>query len=435
MLGFTVMGGCGPVVAVDTSESSTETESDDAGLPVTPTTDGDSDVPTTGTTTGESQPTTRGEESSSSDSGATESESEGSGTTGEPDLACPEDDWPSDGSEVVLEHSVSSVDAWTFAGNGETHFTFLSEESAIPGELSRGIRAEDAAPEPGTIGFGAAMSSMSAEPFLGQRVRMRAWVGRNDVAGQGNLWLRFDGPGFQYLDNGSDQPRYGTSRDWELEEIVMDVPDNATNIAFGSLLIGSGTILVNDPTFEIVSDDVPTTQPNQRRPEGAQLCGGELGRFVEERVHILRPESWARLADATTGELARDERVRYDEVPSVRMSGDLGGAFGGVLLWASQREGQRLRLTVSIRAEGFSGEARLVFSSLEGENLVAHQSTPLQLDDRWQAYSVVTEIPVGVGLMGSRVGVTFAGASGDVWVGYGVVEQVTDDVPLSELAQ
>jgi len=410
------VGACGPAVATD--GRGTDAEGSTSGAPAG-STGGESvgsSTLTTEMTTGQ-PPGTSGLETGDSSSGDE--------TTGASELMCPEDDWPTDGSEVIESAGGSSVEQWMFTGDGSSYYTYLSADTAVPGEESRGLRTDELDPD----GFGVLLDTMSAKPFVGQRVRMRAWVARSEVEKSANVWLRVDGAGLEILDNGTDRPGYGTSTDWALEDVVVDVPQGANQLVFGSLLIGPGTILVNDPTFEIVSEDVPTTQPNLRRPAEADVCLADLGPAADELVHIARTETWAASSPEAVGALERDQTVTFDGVPTAHASGAIDGLFAGFLSWSDQRAGQRLRLTVPIRAEEFAGEVRLVFMT-EGETASAYQSEVIVPQQAWGTYSVVAQVPEDVP-NGSVIGVVATGR-GDLWLGYGRVERVGPEVPLSE---
>ncbi|MEW6497735.1 MAG: hypothetical protein AB1589_35315 [Cyanobacteriota bacterium] len=47
--------------------------------------------------------------------------------------------------------------------------------------------------------------------------------------------------------------------DWTQYHIVLDVPENASKIAFGVLLAGVGRVWSDDLQFEVVGQDVSTT--------------------------------------------------------------------------------------------------------------------------------------------------------------------------------
>ena len=46
---------------------------------------------------------------------------------------------------------------------------------------------------------------------------------------------------------------------WKKYEIVLDVPQQATNLAYGALLDGTGEIWISDLSFETVDRNVPVT--------------------------------------------------------------------------------------------------------------------------------------------------------------------------------
>jgi hypothetical protein len=104
------------------------------------------------------------------------------------------------------------------------------------------------------------MQTFSAESFRGKRVRMSGFVSAKDVADWAGLWMRIDGPKSQMLgfDNMQQRAVKGT-RDWQKYEIVLDVPDEASEIAFGLLLTGKGQVWMDDLKFEVVGKEVPTT--------------------------------------------------------------------------------------------------------------------------------------------------------------------------------
>ena len=83
----------------------------------------------------------------------------------------------------------------------------------------------------------------------------------NDWAG---VWLRVDGPveGNQpkilAFDNMQDRPIKGTT-DWARVEIVLDVPREAKDMAFGIMLSRDGEVWLDDLKFDVVKKSVPVT--------------------------------------------------------------------------------------------------------------------------------------------------------------------------------
>lgn len=123
-------------------------------------------------------------------------------------------------------------------------------------------------------GFGTLMQEMSPEDYAGKRLRMTMWV-KSEKAFGVQPWLRIDGPqphqplGF---DNCFERRLTGT-RDWTKFDIVLDVPEESTNIAFGIILAGTGKVWFDDVDFAEVANDVPTTDkaPKKRKPRNLKF--------------------------------------------------------------------------------------------------------------------------------------------------------------------
>ena len=105
------------------------------------------------------------------------------------------------------------------------------------------------------------MQNMKPEKFLGKRVRLTGYLKSKDVVEWTGFWFRVDQAGSQQslsFDNMYNRQIKGTT-DWKKYEIVLDVPDNASNIAFGALLDGTGQIWVDNVNFEMVDNSIPKT--------------------------------------------------------------------------------------------------------------------------------------------------------------------------------
>lgn len=127
------------------------------------------------------------------------------------------------------------------------------------------LRLRSAAREPD--GFGALMQSIAATGYLGRRIRFSATVRAREVTGWAGLWLRIDGPhDTLILDNMQDRPLRQTT-DWTETGIVLDVPEQATELHFGVLLGGAGAVDLTQPQFGEAGENVPVTAgPHTRRP-------------------------------------------------------------------------------------------------------------------------------------------------------------------------
>jgi hypothetical protein len=110
-------------------------------------------------------------------------------------------------------------------------------------------------------GFGTLMQNCEADIYLGKRVKMTGLVRSENVKNWAGLWMRVDQAGSRKslsFDNMQDRPIKGTT-DWKHYEIVLDVPANASRLAYGALLGGTGQIWFDNITFQIVDKLTPTT--------------------------------------------------------------------------------------------------------------------------------------------------------------------------------
>jgi hypothetical protein len=110
-----------------------------------------------------------------------------------------------------------------------------------------------------TGGFGTLMQEIQAIQYLEKRVRLTGYVKSVDVRSWAGLWMRVDkGTNMVSFDNMQDRAIKG-STDWRQYDVVLDVPKDATGIAFGILLDGPGSVWLSGTKFEVVSSDVPVT--------------------------------------------------------------------------------------------------------------------------------------------------------------------------------
>jgi len=110
------------------------------------------------------------------------------------------------------------------------------------------------------------MQTISAEEYRKRRVRLAGFVRGQGIDAWAGLWMRVDGPvASQHLafDNMEERPLRATF-DWKEVSVVLDVPAEATYIAFGALLTGDGSLQLARLRFEIVDEQLPTTNQVRR---------------------------------------------------------------------------------------------------------------------------------------------------------------------------
>lgn len=119
-------------------------------------------------------------------------------------------------------------------------------------------------------GFGNFSQGLSAENYLGKRIRFSAFVKTALFSGTAQLWIRIDGDWARAstkvgcFDNMYDRPIKGET-DWTRYNLVVEFPETSTNFVFGIMLLGAGQIWIDDVTIDVVSKDVPLTgRPDSR---------------------------------------------------------------------------------------------------------------------------------------------------------------------------
>jgi hypothetical protein len=144
---------------------------------------------------------------------------------------------------------------WILSGSDRSNYLTGTE----PGDQGSTRRAFlKAKPEAG-VGFGTLTQVIDASNYRGKRVRLSGYL-RSDAATSAGLWMRIDGAGNRRLgfDNMEDRAVTGTTAR-QRYQVVLDVPVEASDIAFGFLLIGKGELWVDGLRLETVDSSVPVT--------------------------------------------------------------------------------------------------------------------------------------------------------------------------------
>jgi len=110
-------------------------------------------------------------------------------------------------------------------------------------------------------GFGTLMQNFKADKYHGKKIRMTGYMRSKKVKSWAGFWLRVDGNEIKKslaFDNMYKRAIKGTT-DWNKYEIILEVSEKATKIAFGAMLHGTGQIWFDKIDFEVVDNSVPTT--------------------------------------------------------------------------------------------------------------------------------------------------------------------------------
>ena len=101
------------------------------------------------------------------------------------------------------------------------------------------------------------------DEYKGHRVRLSGFLKTKKVKGGAGLWMRVDkDQAVLVLDNIWRRRIEGTTA-WTRYDVVLDVAADATLLAFGVSLHGTGTVWTDSVTLEVVGNDVPVSVPTR----------------------------------------------------------------------------------------------------------------------------------------------------------------------------
>lgn len=159
---------------------------------------------------------------------------------------------------ILIFFSFHVPSNWFKAGSKPNSYTmYVDKGSGEDGKTAVTIKSIDEK----INGFGTLMQQCKPNKYLGKRIKMSGYVKSENVSGWSGLWVRVDQSNSDVplsFDNMHDRTITGTT-DWKKYEIILDVPNNASLIAFGALLSGTGQIWFDKLSFEIVDDNYKTT--------------------------------------------------------------------------------------------------------------------------------------------------------------------------------
>ncbi|MEE9427064.1 MAG: glyoxalase superfamily protein [Paracoccaceae bacterium] len=151
---------------------------------------------------------------------------------------------------------------WTLTSNTKQQHYRFGLDPQMGGAAMLESKSNGTAQDTGE--FASYMQSVSAEKFLGHRVRLTGNIRTKD-ADSGTIWMRVDHQSGNVMrfDNMGRRKSEGTlhgTQDWSEREVVLDVPDDAATVHYGFLLKNRGKMWARSFALEIVETTVATTE-------------------------------------------------------------------------------------------------------------------------------------------------------------------------------
>jgi hypothetical protein len=165
------------------------------------------------------------------------------------------------GGAVICVVTALAVNAdvprgWNLAGSKPAEYEAgLDKDQAYQGHASAFLKSR----KPAVDGFGTLMQTISADEYRGARVRLSGLVKSEEVADWAGLWMRVDKEKEVLAFDNMEKRAIKGNTGWKRYEIVLEVPKDATRVAFGILLDGAGQVWLNSTKLEMVGPEVPTT--------------------------------------------------------------------------------------------------------------------------------------------------------------------------------
>ena len=157
---------------------------------------------------------------------------------------------------VILSVLTTAVSAeallgWTFSSTQAACFSSQLEQQVVHG--GRKAACLQSIAVPGAEDFATVTQAIDARLYRGQKVKLSGFVRSDKVTQWAGLWMRIDpksGPPLEF-DNMQKRPIRGTT-EWTQYSIELNVSFQAEQIHIGGLLMGSGTIWLDDLKLETV---------------------------------------------------------------------------------------------------------------------------------------------------------------------------------------
>lgn len=162
---------------------------------------------------------------------------------------------------AIAAPDTSLPDPWILSGKSPQLFDAGIDQSATGGTKgAKFIRRAKDGDKGDDKDWATIMQQIAADDYRGKRVRFQARVKTQNVSDWAGLWMRVDTPAKQnaVFYNSSDKPIKG-STDWQIRDVVLDVPGDASVISFGVIDSGKGEVWIDGLKLDVVDASVATS--------------------------------------------------------------------------------------------------------------------------------------------------------------------------------
>lgn len=152
---------------------------------------------------------------------------------------------------IPVDEKQTTQQGWFLSGDNPDGYIYGKDKTVTYKDVSSGfIRSR----RDRVSGFGTLMQQTDITDYVGKKLKLSAAIKTDKIKDWAGLWVRIDGEDTYdlWFDNMQDRPIKGTNN-WKKFEISFDVPKEGTTLNFGVLLVGAGSIWINDVSIDELS--------------------------------------------------------------------------------------------------------------------------------------------------------------------------------------
>jgi hypothetical protein len=281
-------------------------------------------------------------------------------------------------------------------------------------------------------GLGLLRQTIKADDYRDKRIRVSAYLKTRPDTDKAFLLVRVYGVQNQMLYN--NVRSINPANDWQLLDIVLDVPVNSDRLEYGLVLWGPGQDWIDDVQIEAVDYNTPTTSfeltylpstisypANARDLDFESTSDASAWGFGSSPYYSVDIDRTLAHFGSASGHIVSRN------VPPAGAFGSLGQVISAETYW-----GKRLRLSGYIKTNQVEGWAGMWMNIADSGNqllvLDNMQNRPIMGASDWREYEIVLDIPENGAVIG--FGALLQG-KGEIWWDDVKLEIVGPDVPTT----